>query len=202
MWKWIGIVALVLVALVGTCTYMGYRKISSIASSDSTSTVVIGATPDRVFASLATGDSTTTWMTGGTIRPSRAGTLKAGDTLFVSQRDSSGTTASAWVVTEIDAPRTVAFEMNLSGAGGEAPMRLSVRRRFVLEARGDSTALMTTVVAPGADSVAQQMGAGGAAGGMIGFGTKVMLGAMRMQSQLEVGGLKSRIEGTAAAARP
>ena len=81
MWKWIaGSVLLVIVLLAGTC-YYGYRKLTDGGGA---TVVMIGATPERVYASIADPDSLATWVdVGSTVTSSRHGLLEVGDSFTI-----------------------------------------------------------------------------------------------------------------------
>ena len=74
------------------------------------------------------------------------------------------------------------------------------QRRFALEERGDSTAIISTV----ASSMVDSLKAKSDSSAMMGFAAKMMLTAMRMQSKMELAQLKLHIEGAPAgdAAKP
>src|SRR5690349_10838093 len=101
MWKWILGAVVLVVLLIGSGMWYGFRKMSQLANGDSTVTVTIGGAPERVFASLANGDSISDWMVGGRVRPSRGGQLRTGDTLYVEQRDSTRAQHMSWVVGDV-----------------------------------------------------------------------------------------------------
>jgi uncharacterized protein YndB with AHSA1/START domain len=197
MWKWIGGILLGIVLLIGTCTYVGYNKLQKLAGDDGPATTMVGASPERVFATLATGDSVADWMSvSGSVRSSRRGSFKVGDTVTVIQRGGTETTQrAAWIVTEVTPAKLLVLEMR-----GDGPMQVMANRRIALEARGDSTAIISTVASPLVDSVKAQRDTSA----MMSFASKMMLTAMRMQSKAELAQLKLHIEGAPAgdAARP
>lgn len=191
MWKWIlgAIGAVLLILVVGVCS--GIRKVQNVGSGPSETTTMIGATPARVFASLANGDSIPDWMVTGRVRPSRHGILRVGDTLHVTQTERLQGTR--FIVSEVAAGKSFAIQVRDDSVGV-----VMVVRRYALEARGDSTALITTVTSPVLDSSVAAAAAktdAGAGRAMLGLTVKLMLGAMRMQSQVEVNELKARVEG-------
>jgi uncharacterized protein YndB with AHSA1/START domain len=191
MWKWILGAVVLIVLLIGSGMWYGLRKMSALASGDSTATLTIGATPDRVFASLANGDSIGDWMVSGRVRPSRNGLLRRGDTLYVEQRDSARAGRMAWVVTDVSPGK--AFSLQLEG---DSLNIAAISRRYTILAQGDSAVVFSTVTSPMMDSV-RRVEAGGSNSSMMAFASKMMLGAMRMQNGLELKQLKARIEGTA-----
>ena len=202
MWKWIGGIILLILVLVFAGMCYGFRKIQGYASGPGETTTLIGATPARVFASLADGDSIPDWMVMGTVRPSRHGILRVGDSLTVIERDTADPRMQRmkWVVSEVSPGKLFAVQMRNDSLG-----IVMVVRRFALEARGDSTALTTAVTSPVVDSAsAEAKTETGTARAMMGLTVKLMLGAMRMQSQMEVNQLKARVEGrpTADVPRP
>jgi uncharacterized protein YndB with AHSA1/START domain len=201
VWKWVlgAIGAVIVLVAVGVC--FGMRKMSNMASGTGEQTTMIAATPARVFASLAHGDSIPDWMAmAGRVRVTRHGILHVGDTLHVDQRGTEDSSRRLhWIVSQSTPPKVFEVQMRNDSSG-----IVLVVRRFALEPRGDSTALVSTVVSPLLDSTtaanarAKEVGAGRA---MMGMTLKMMVGGTRLQSQMEVNMLKMRIEG-APAARP
>lgn len=189
MWKWIlGAVALVLL-LIGGGMWYGFRKMSQFANGDSTSTLTIGAAPDRVFASLADGDSIVDWMVGGRVRPSRSGPLRKGDTLYVQQRDSVRARPMNWIVREVVPGKALTLQLE-----ADTLNFIAVSRRYTVVGMGDSTLVYSTVTSPMMDSVNTKAKSRNA--NMLEFTSKMMIGVMRMQNQMELKQLKARIEGT------
>lgn len=194
MWKWVlGAIAAVIVLLAAGMCY-GIRKVSSMASGQGETTTMIGASPARVFASLADGDSIGDWMTmGGAVRPSRHGQLRVGDTLHVTQIERLQ--GHTWIVSEVTPGRSLAVQLR-----NDSVNFVMVARRFALEARGDSTALIATVSSPLVDSATAVGADMSTERALIAMTAKLMLGTMRMQSQLEIRALKARAEGMPIAA--
>lgn len=192
MWKWVfgAMAAILIILFVGVC--WGVRKVQSFAAGSGETTTMVGATPARVFASLANGDSIPDWMVMGTVRPSRHGLLRPGDTLNVIPPDTTEPRMRrvSWIVTEVSPGKRFAIQMR-----NDSVDVIMVVRRFTLEARGDSTALTTAVTSPVIDSAAAPNADANTGGAMMGLTAKLMLGAMRMQSQMEVTQLKARVEG-------
>lgn len=200
MWKWILGAVVLVVLLIGSGMWYGFRKMTQFANGDSTATTTIGGTPERVFASLANGDSIGDWMVGGRVRPSRAGQLRKGDTLYVEQRDTNRANHMAWVVGEVMPPKAFALQLV-----SDSLNMIAVSRRYTVMGQGDSAVVFSTVTSPMMDSV-KRAESKGANSTMMEFTSKMMLGAMRMQNQMELRQLKARVEGTQvqvpAAARP
>lgn len=199
MWKWIGGIVLFLLLVLGGGLWYGFRRLSSFGGADGTTTTVIAASPERVFASLATGDSVPDWMVSGTVRPSRHGALRPGDTLSVTQMDTTvpGAQRMTWVVTEVVPARAITLRLS-----ADTLDIVAITRRFEVQPRADSTVVVVSVQSPMAESVTRARQREGKGGGVLGFTTRLMLGAMRMQSQFEVSQLKARIEGLPAAVIP
>ncbi len=198
MWKWIAGAVLLVVLLIGSGLWYGFRKMSQLASGDSTVTMTIGAGPDRVFASLATGDSMGDWMTGGRVRPSRNGILRKGDTLYVEQRDTSSTQNMAWVVGDVTPGKALAMQLVADSVN-----MVAISRSYTVLGQGDSTVVFSTVTSPMMDSVKRiEAAKDGTTSTMMEFMSKMMVGAMRMQNQMELKQLKARIEGTSVTGAP
>ena len=71
MWKWIAGGVLVLMVLVMGICYYGLKKFTEAGGS---TVVMVGASPDRVFATLADPDSLSTWVdVGSMVSSSRHG---------------------------------------------------------------------------------------------------------------------------------
>ena len=84
MWKWIVGALLGLVVLVAALGYYAYHRFTKFASGGDSTSVVISASPSRVFASLANTDSLAVWMGAESmITASRSGPLVIGDTVHV-----------------------------------------------------------------------------------------------------------------------
>ena len=83
MWKWmLGILAVILIVVAGTCFY-GYKQLTGGGNSVS---ITMAGTPERIFAAIATPDSMALWMTASQIEgPFGKGLLAAGDTLRLRQ---------------------------------------------------------------------------------------------------------------------
>lgn len=188
MWKWILGAVVLVVLLIGSGMWYGFRKMTQLANGDSTVTLTIGGTPERVFASLANGDSVGDWMVGGRVRPSRAGQLRNGDTLYMQPRDTSRGQHMAWVVGEVVPGKSFALQL-----ASDTLNMIAVSRRYTMMAQGDSTVIFSTVTSPMMDSVKRAQ-SGGKNATMMEFASKMMVGAMRMQNQLELKQLKNRIE--------
>jgi uncharacterized protein YndB with AHSA1/START domain len=200
MSKWMGGCLLVL-ALFAGMTWWGYRKMAGFASGPSPS-VTIGASPDRVFASLANGDSMMTWMAkGNTVTIHRHGPLVSGDTVLVATRNILGSpqTRFKWIVSEVTPGKLLVLQLRSDRTG-----RVLTTRRDSLISFGDSTRVVSTIEPLVMDSVGaptRDTGAAAAPGTMPYMASKLMLSAFRMESQLELIQLKSRIEGRPAPPR-
>ena len=196
MWKWIGGILLVIVLLVGTCTYVGYNKLQKFAGDDGPATTMVGASADRVFAALAIGDSIPEWMSvSGSVRPSRHGLLRKGDTLTVTQAGSPEARQRAhWIVTEMTPGKLLTLQMR-----GDSLGIVMASRRFALEVRGDSTAIISTVASPMLDLA---NGTQRDSSAMMSFASKMMLTGLRVQAKLEMAQLKAHIEGRPAFGMP
>lgn len=190
MWKWIGGGCLLIIAIVGVLGYAGFRKLSDIADAGPAVTVMIGAPPERVFASLANADSQSTWRLGSsTSRTNRKGMFLVGDTIFDIPRDTQP--SMAWVIDTIVTNHLIAARaINLRT--GE----VAYRRRDSLAVVGDSTGVTSTASMLLPDSLKAIEGrATKASGGAFDFAMKVGSAAMRLEAEAELKALKRRIEG-------
>jgi hypothetical protein len=198
MWKWIGGILLIIVLCIVGAMWAGYRKLT--AAGDTPSIVVAGS-PDRVFAALANHDSLANWwVIKGSPAPTGHGPLAVGDSLPAqTPRANGGGRLSNWIVDAIVPGKLLALSLR-SGAVG----MVVVVRRDSLVARGDSTEIITSVTTPMITSL--QTGDSGTApkrgAGLIGVSSKLLISAMRLQSNVELTRLKSHIEGRPVEARP
>jgi uncharacterized protein YndB with AHSA1/START domain len=193
MWKWIGGCLLVVVALIAAASWWGYQAMQQQMSPDGSTSVTIGASSPRVFASLGNGDSVLTWMAqGNRISTSRHGPLIPGDTLRIEMRRSIGVSpqAMSWVVTRVVPDTLLALELK-----GGKDNRVLMQRRDSLIAMGDSTRVVSNVVSPLVDGAPATGADGKSSEGNSGFTANLMLSMFRMQAKLELQSLKARIEG-------
>jgi uncharacterized protein YndB with AHSA1/START domain len=195
MLKWILGGCLALVALACVAVWFGYRQLKNIAGAGPSSSVMIAAPPHRVFASLATVDSLGDWrIEGPAITASHRGLLVVGDTLTVDMQSSRGT-RMMWIVSAIARDTMIAYEATMSGN-----RRSMFTRRDSVVAQGDSTRVVSTfgttmmeAVMDSARSKGREVGPVGK--GVLGMASTAMIGGMRIQSEVELGRLKARIEG-------
>jgi hypothetical protein len=188
MWRWIlGIVAFVILALVGTC-YAGYRRITG---GGNTVVAMVPGDPSRTFTLLTDRDSLLEWMPEGTTAmPERHGPLRVGDTIRVAaptrSNAPSGRALQLWVIREVRPPNALVVEAIEFDPGGLA--HTAFTRHDSLVAAGDSTQIVSTfIVAPlfsGADSAA--ITGRPVAGSLLSAAERMRLGAARLmwQSQL------------------
>jgi hypothetical protein len=188
MWRWIaGIVAVVILALVGTC-YAGYRRLTGGGNT------VVAMVPEnraRMFTLLTDHDSLLAWLPEGTtIRPERHGVLQAGDTIRVAAPSRSGAPSGRavqlWIVRDVKAPDVLGIEGIEFDPGGVAHPAFT--RRDSLSAVGDSTRVVSTFVGspllPGAEST--YTGGNDTKAALLNTAERLRLGAARMlwQGQL------------------
>lgn len=193
MWKWIAGGLLVLVVLLaGTC-YFGYRKFTE---GGDTLTVMIGASPERVYASLADPDSLSTWVNvGSTISSHRHGLLVEGDSFTVVQPPlkvgRSGATAGYLVLSS-----TPGHSLLLRVTGDSLDRIARITQHDSLEAVGDSTRLTISYAATILDSTRMPVrDSSKSAGAVLGFAQKMIVAAMRLSMETDVQRLKARVEG-------
>jgi hypothetical protein len=190
MWRWIlGIVAFVILALVGTC-YAGYRRITG--GGNTVVTLVAGNVP-HAFTLLTDRDSLLTWMAEGTtITPAGHGALRAGDTIRVAGpargAASGARTLQVWIVRDVKAPDVVAVEALQFDQGGVA--HTAYTRRDSLSAAADSTQIVSTfVLAPLAANIDSVTASRPVTGALITTAEKMRLGAARMLWQGQLRGI-------------
>lgn len=192
MWKWIaGGVLVVIVLLAGTC-YYGYRKLT--AGGD-TLTVMIGATPDRVYASLADPDSLSTWVdVGSTITSSRHGLAQEGDTVNVTRppiKSGRPGPSTSYVVLAADPGHS----MTVKVAGDSLERFAKITRHDSLVAVGDSTQLIITFAAEIVDPTrASVRDSGKGSQAVLGFAEKLTVAGLRLAMEQDVQRLKARVE--------
>jgi hypothetical protein len=192
MWKWIaGGILVVIVLLAGTC-YYAYTKVT--AGGD-TARIMIGASPDRVYASIADPDSLSTWVDlGSTITSERHGLLQAGDSFQVVRpplKAGRSGESSSWKVVEANPGHS----MSLLLANDSLLKVVRIMRHDSLVAVGDSTRVSVTYGAEILDSTrlsAKDGGKGESA--VMGFAQKMMVSAMRLAMDQDLQRLKARIE--------
>jgi uncharacterized protein YndB with AHSA1/START domain len=194
MWKWLGgcLVVVILIVAVGLC--QGYRMMSSSLSADGSVRVSIAAPPTRVFASLADGDSTATWMAqGSVVKTTRHGRFVPGDSVRVETRTIVGVpqTHLTWRISEVVPDRLLVWQLL-----PDTTARVVAIRRDSLVALGDSTIVISKVIAPKLDSLrkSQATSSDSAANGFARIGSDLLINVIRMQPKLELTRLKGRIE--------
>jgi uncharacterized protein YndB with AHSA1/START domain len=174
MFKWIAGGCLVLAILIGGVAYWGYRKAASFADMGPAS-VLIEASPARVFASIATAESLSTWRSfSEKPRMSRTGLLARGDSI-IDQNPRNTNATMIWVIDSVVPGKLVVSHAIVGSAAMPLPMST---RRDSISPEG-AMARLTTVV---------DLVPGPAA-------NKMMLGALRLGSQAEQEKLKWRIDG-------
>lgn len=192
MWKWIaGGVAVLLLLVMGTC-YWGLKKFSEGGGS---SVVMIGASPDRVFASLADPDSLATWVDVGSLVSSpRHGLLEAGDSFRIARparKAGVGGDITTWRVVASVPGHSLMLRIANDSLGKVA----IISRYDSLTVVGDSTRLSTTYGAEIMDSTrlsTRDSGRGESA--VLGFAQKLIIAAMRLATAQDLPRLKARVE--------
>ncbi|MGH7618826.1 MAG: hypothetical protein ACREPM_16525 [Gemmatimonadaceae bacterium] len=191
MWRWIlGILAVVILALVGTC-YAGYRRLTTGGTSVA---ATVPGDPAHVFTLLTNRDSLLDWLPAGTTAmPERHGTFQPGDTIRVAMptRTSipAGRSMQLWIVREVKSPDVFAIEAIEFDPGG-TPHPAFTRRDSVF-ASGDSTRIVSEfVVTPmlsRMDPAAAANASGGVTGSLLSSADKLRVGAARLmwQNQLQ-----------------
>jgi hypothetical protein len=194
MWRWIlGIIAFVILALVGTC-YAGYRRITS---SDNVVNVAVPVDPAHAFVLLTDRDSLLEWLPEGTTAtPAGHGSLRAGDTIRVAaatrRNVSSRRAMQMWVVREVKAPTVLAVDGIEYDPGGQPHPAFT--RRDSIVAAGDSALIVSTFVGYPLLSPSESASAAGNAvsGSLLGAADRMRLGAARIMWQTQLRRLGSR----------
>jgi uncharacterized protein YndB with AHSA1/START domain len=158
--------------------------------------VVIAASPERVFASMANADSLYTWMS---MRPAlnHGGMLVAGDSFPMATIDGSHGAPPGqrmtWIISEVKAPSLLVFDIRSDSLG---LVMASIRDSLV--ARGDSTEVISTVSTFSIDSLTARAGTANkaapenrAAATMV---SKMMVIPFRIQAGRDLQKLKAHIE--------
>lgn len=180
--------------VVGVGVWSTWRKLRPYSGPNGPETTVIAGPVSRVFASLANADSIAGWMTPGLgVRASHHGMLVTGDTLKVGAngRLTFGTEPMKWVVADIKPDQLFSMELRSDSTG-----RIVATRQFTVAAKGDSTAVTSSVTTPVADSIrAQRTDKVKQSDAWIAGMSKMMMASLRLQSHLEMEQLKAHIEG-------
>lgn len=192
MWKWIaGGVLCVIVLLAGTC-YYGYQKITE---GGSTTVVMIGASPERVFATLADPDSLSTWVdVGSTVTSATHGLLQAGDSFRIvgpPRKKGAAGASAAWQVIESVPGRLLTLRMI-----NDSLEQVAIIYRYdSLSVVGDSTRLSTSYGAEIVDSTRLSARDGGnGESAVLGFAEKLIVATMRLATETDLKRLKARVE--------
>lgn len=192
MWKWIaGGVLILVVLMAGTC-YYGFRKLTEGGGS---TVVMIGAHPDRVFASLADPDSLSTWVdVGSTVTSATHGLLQAGDSFRIvrpSPKKAVSGSATTWQVVKSVPGRSLTLRIV-----NDSLMKIAIISRYdSLSVIGDSTRLSTTYGAEIVDSTRLSTRDGGQGeSAVLGFAQKMIVAAMRLATETDLQRLKARVE--------
>ncbi len=191
MWKWLGGCLGVVIVLLIALFWWSMRTIRNSAEPDGSISVMIGAPPQRVFASMANGDSVGTWMAqGSTVITNRTGPLQPGDVLRIRFRGTSRD-ALSWHVAEVVPDRLLVLQLRSDASG-----QVVATRRDSLSIAGDSTRVssrlsspLLTGPAPNVDSSQPDDGA------LHDMTSGLVLSMFRMQSKVELTNLKHHIEG-------
>ncbi len=192
MWKWIaGGVLLLVVLVAGTC-YYGLRKLTEGGGS---AVVMIGANPDRVFASLADPDSLTTWVdVGSMVSSPRHGLLQAGDSFRIARparKAGIGGDITTWRVVESVPGRSLMLRL-----ANDSLRKVAIISRYdSLSVVGDSTRLSTTYGAESMDSTRLSTKDGGKPeSAVLGFAQKLIVAGLRLATETDLQRLKARVE--------
>ncbi len=191
MWKWIaGGAAVLLLLVAGTC-YWGLKKFSEGGGSTA---VMIGASPDRVFASLADPDSLATWVdVGSMVSSERHGLLQEGDSFRIARpaRKGAGGDITTWRVVASVPGRSLTLRI-VSDSLGKVAL---ISRYDSLSVVGDSTRLSTTYGAEIVDSARRSTrDSSKGESAVLGFAQKLIIAAMRLATEQDLPRLKARVE--------
>ena len=196
MWKWIGGILLIIVLCIVGAVWAGYRKLTNESN---VANVVIAGSPDRIFAALANHDSLANWwVIKGGPTPTGHGPLAVGDLLPTqTARVRSSQGLSAWRVDTIVPGQLLGLSLRSENGGA-----VVVVRRDSLVGRGDSTEIVTSITTPALTRIQANDSAPKAASGLVGMSSKLLITAMRLESNVELTRLKNHIEGRAITAQP
>lgn len=189
MLKWILIIlGVIIVGLLGTC-FWGYKQLTG---GGGTAEVVVATTPERAWAWLNTGDSVAALSDSvTTVSWTGTGSFAAGDTIRMRSVAAAGAAQSSfeWIVTRVDSPSVrvlSAFQDTLPAA--------VLQRIDSLIPMGDSLRISSTFTLPLFDAGGQSDSVGRLGGALLSGTGKMMQGAMRLTTQLELDRLKARLE--------
>lgn len=189
MWKWLGGCLLVVVVLFVALFWWSMRTIRNSTDPDGSVSVMIGASPERVFASMSDGDSVSTWMAqGSTVLTTRSGRLQPGDMLRV-RLPGMSRDALSWQVGEIATDRLVVLQLRSDSTG-----QVVATRRDSISAEGDSTRVSSRLLSPMLPASGEVKGSGGE-DPLYDMTSNLVLSMFRLQSKVELTRLKDRIEG-------
>jgi uncharacterized protein YndB with AHSA1/START domain len=190
MWKWLGGCLIVVVVLFVFLFWWSLRTIRNATEPDGSVAVMIGAPPERVFASMSSGDSISKWMAqGNVVLTSRKDQLEPGDKLSI-RFQGMPREAMSWQVAEV--VPNVRLVLQLTDSTGRAV----ATRRDSLAAQGDSTRVSSRLLSPLLGTAPSNDSATGG-DAFVDMTSNLILSMFRMQSKLELRRLKERIEGTA-----
>jgi hypothetical protein len=194
MWRWIGgIVAIAILALMGTC-YAGYRRITS---GGDTVDAMLSTSPAKTFSLLTDRDSLLAWLSAGTtIMPEHHGPVRGGDTIRVASPAragaSSGRAMQLWIVREVKAPDVFVIDALEFDPGGLA--HAAFTRRDSISASGDSTRIVSTFemapMLPAAESA--MTGGSDFKASLLNTAQRMRLGAARMMWQEQLRRIEHR----------
>jgi uncharacterized protein YndB with AHSA1/START domain len=190
MWKWLGGCLIVVVVLFVVLFWWSMRTIRNSTAPDGSVSVMIGAPPERVFASMSNGDSVATWMAqGNTVLSTRSGRLQPGDMLRIRFRGTSRD-ALSWEVGQVVPNRLLVLHLKSDSTG-----QAVATRRDSISAEGDSTRVSSRLISPmlPASGPAADSGSDDALYDMT---SGLVLSMFRLQSKVELTRLKERIEGS------
>lgn len=189
MLKWILIIlGAILLGLLGTCVW-GYKQLTG---GGATAEVVIASTPARAWTWLNTGDSVAALADSvTTVSWTGTGAFAAGDTIRMRSVAAAGAAQSnfEWIVTRVDSPSVRV----LSAFQDTLPVPV-LQRVDSLVPRGDSVRISSTFTLPLFDGDNRPDSMGKLGGAILSGTGKMMQGAMRLTTQLELDRLKARLE--------
>jgi uncharacterized protein YndB with AHSA1/START domain len=189
MWKWLGGCLVVVVVLFVFLFWWSLRTIRNSTEPDGSVAVMIGAPPERVFASMSSGDSISTWMAqGNTVIATRRDRLQPGDMIRI-RFQGMPRDAMSWQVAEV--VPNVKLVLQLSDSTGRA----LATRRDSLSAHGDSTRVSSRLVSPMLENPASLDTSAAGSDALFDMTSNLVFSMFRMQSKMELTRLKERIEG-------
>jgi uncharacterized protein YndB with AHSA1/START domain len=185
MLKWVVGIVLALVLLVaGSCWYT-YRNLTREGT---VATVTVRATPEHVWALLTEPDSIRSWYdTAATVSFSTDSTLAVGDSIIL--RSTGSTRPGSGLVMVLD--RAERPSLLVWGMRGDSVERVILERTDSIVAQGDSVRIVSVSSTPAITAMTDSLG--GFSRRLVGAGSRMAAGGMRMMVQRQLEALRDRL---------